>query len=54
MRAAFQKTLIPYFPVPLPRGVRGGFEHSLEPHALARTRRGLQARTRATRPRKNA
>lgn len=53
MRAAFQKTLIPYFPVPLPRGVRRGLS-TLEPHALARTRRGLQARTRATRPRKNA
>lgn len=38
---------------PPPRGAEG-FEHLLEPHALARTRRGLQARTRATRPRKNA
>ena len=53
MRAAFQKTLIPYFPVPLPRGVRGGlsthsshtpwqervgvYKHALEQHAHART-----------------
>lgn len=53
MRAAFQKTLIPYFPVPLPRGVRRGlsthsshtpwqervgvYKHALEQHAHART-----------------
>lgn len=50
----FRRLLFPISPSPSPEGCGGGFEHSLEPHALARTRRGLQARTRATRPRKNA